>query len=57
MLEDQPQKFIGWTRLLIPLTPFTSDLICVKCRGEGGRFNHFKYFENHKSYVNEILHC
>ena len=31
-------------------TPFTSGLICAKCREEGGRFNHFKHFENHKSY-------
>ena len=31
-------------------------LLCVKCPWEGGRFNHFKYFENHKSYVNEFLH-
>ena len=24
---------------------------------EGGRFNHFKYFENHESYANELLQC
>ena len=35
---------------------FTSDLFCATCPGEGGRFNHFKYFENHKSYVTEFLH-
>ena len=31
--------------------------IYLKCHGEGGRLNHFKYFEYHKSYVNELLHC
>ena len=53
----QLQKVIGWTRPLFPLTPFTSDLLCVKFHEEDGWFNHFKYFENDKSYVNEFLHC
>ena len=43
--EDGPQKFIGWTRPLLTASPFTSGLICVKQRGEGGIFNQFKYFE------------
>ena len=60
ILEDQPQKFIGWTRPLLTSTtfnPFTSGLVCIKCCGEGRRFHHSKYFENHKCYVNELLHC
>ena len=40
----------------LTLNSFTSSLICVKCGGEGGRSNHFKFFENHKSYVDERLH-
>ena len=50
ILEDQPQ-FIGRTRLLSTSTQFKFGLIGVKCRVEGGRFNQFKKFENHKSYV------
>ena len=38
------------------LTFFTLGLFCVQCPGEGSRFNYFKYYENHKSYVNEFLH-
>ena len=49
---ESHEKFIGWARPFLPSTPFTSGLISVKNRGEGGRFSHFKYFENHKSYVN-----
>ena len=30
-------------------------MFCVKCPGEGGGFNHFKYNENHQSYVNEFF--
>ena len=44
-------KFIGWTKPFFPLILFTLGLLCVKCHGEGSRFNHFKYHENHKSYV------
>ena len=53
----QPQKFIGWTQPIFSLTLFTSGLFCVKFPGNGGGFNHFKYVENHKSYVNEFLHA
>ena len=35
---------------------FTSDFFCVKCP-RGGRFNNFKYFANHKCYVNEFLNA
>ena len=52
ILENQPQKFIGWIRPLLTSISFTFGLICVKCPAECGRFNHFKYFEDHKSYVN-----
>ena len=53
-LEAWSQNFIRWTRPYLLLTPFTSGLICVKCCGEGGRFNHFKYFGNHKSYYSIV---
>ena len=39
---------------IFSLTLFTLGLFCVKCPGEGGRFNHFKYFENRKSYINKF---
>ena len=55
ILKYQPQKFIGWTRLLLNSTTCTSALICVKCRGESGRFNHFKYLESRKSYVSKLF--
>ena len=42
---------------IVSFDPFTSDLLCVKFHGEDGWFNHFKYFENDKNYVNEFLHC
>ena len=40
------------------MTIFSFDLIYIRlvlCPGEGSRFNHFKYYENHKSYVNCIV--
>ena len=43
------------TRPLFPLIPFTSGLLCFIFHGEDGWFNHFKYFENDKSYVNFAL--
>ena len=43
--------------LLFPLTLFTLGLFCVKCPGECVGFNHCKYFQSQKSYVNEFLHC
>ena len=55
ILEGQPQKFIGWTRPFLPLIIFPSSLICVRCLREGGRFNYFRYFENHKSYDNTCI--
>ena len=36
LLEDQPQKFIGWTRPLLTSTPFPPGFICVTCRGKVG---------------------
>ena len=53
VLEDQPQKLIRWTRPLLTSTPFTSGLICAKCRR--GRFDHFKHFETHKSWTFALL--
>ena len=43
--HNEPQKF------------FRSGLLRVKCPRESGRFKHFKYFDNYKSYVNEFLPC
>ena len=37
------------------MTLFTLGLFCVKCPGKGSGFNRFKYYENHKSYVNVLL--
>ena len=37
------------------LTLFTLGLFFVKCPGGGSRFNHFKYYGNWKSYVNEFF--
>ena len=56
-LEGETQKFIGWTRPFFLLTPFISGFFCVNIHGEGAWCNYFKYFENHKSYVDEFLHC
>ena len=44
-------------RPFLPSTSFTSGLICAKYRGEDGRLNLFKYFENHKGCTNEFPHC
>ena len=57
ILEGQPQKYIGWTRPIFPSTPFISGLFSIKFHRKGGWCNYFKYFENHKSYVDEFLHC
>ena len=39
---------------IFPLTPSISGLLCVEFHGEGSWCNRFKYFECHKSYVNEF---
>ena len=43
------KNFLDQHGQFFPLTPFTSVLLCVKFHWEGGSFNHFKYFENHKN--------
>ena len=49
ILKAQPHRLIWWTRSFLLLTPFTSDLLCVKFYGEGGRLNHFKYFRTRRA--------
>ena len=53
--HGQRQKIYWMAQPFFPLTLFTSGFFRLKCHGEGGGFNHFKYFDNHKSYVNEFL--
>ena len=40
---------------IVSFDPIYMSLVCVKFHGEDSWSNHFKYFENHMSYVNEFL--